>query len=338
METGRIFTIAGKEFADALRGKKFLLIFGIYLVIAFVGATQGIQDYTARLERYADILTLGTDVSPFMSIRPTVLDVFLRMGEAVSILGAVLGIAAGFDLISGEREEGSLKVLLARPVFRDEIITGKVLGGAMTLALATGLSLAITLGLLLLTGRLPLPWEFWLILVFGAVSFLYLFGCFGIGLAMSAVSRRSGEALLFALAAFFLLSLVVPTAGTVTAGLVVGETPKAPQIVDEKDMDIWYAYEEEFRRHADLRRNLVQAANLFSPEWNYNEIMLAVTKPNLYLIMSGPADDPWYHPVDMEPDFGVILSYLWTSIVALLLVPVLFLGFAYAKFLRLDLR
>ncbi|MCK8518080.1 ABC transporter permease [Methanoculleus sp. 7T] len=325
MEFERVITIAEKEFADTLRGKKFLLIFGIYLIVAFVGAVQGIWSYTSG--------------SSFLGIPPTILDVFQRMGATVSTFGAVLGIAAGFDLISGEREEGSLKVLLARPVFRDEIITGKVLGGAMTLALATGLSLAITLGLLLLTGHLPRLLEFWLILVFGAVSFLYLFGCFGIGLAMSAVSRRSGEALLFALAAFFLLSLAVPTAGTAVADLVVGETPEVPQIIDEKDMDIWYAYKEESQRHHDLRESIVQAAELFSPEWNYDEAMRAITKPHLYLLMRGPADgDRDAYSFDAEPDPGEILSHLWTSIVALLLVPVLFLGFAYAKFLRLDLR
>lgn len=338
MEAGRIITIAGKEFADALRGRKFLLIFGIYLIIAFVGAMSGIQDYASSYELYAKAATIGADFSPHWSIRPTVLDVFMRMGETVAILGAVLGIAMGFDLISGEREEGSLKVLLVRPVFRDEIITGKVLGGAMILALATGLALAITLALLLLTGHLPLLWEFWLILVFGAVSFLYLLGCFGIGLAMSAVSRRSGEALLFSLSAFFVLSLVVPSAGTAVADLVVGQTPEAPQIVDEKDLDLWYAYQEEFDQHFTLRASIVQVANLFSPEWNYKEIAQAVTKPNFYLITHGPADDPFYYPADAEPDFGAILGYLWTSIVALLLVPVLFLGFAYARFLRIDLR
>ncbi|WP_292520319.1 ABC transporter permease subunit [Methanoculleus sp.] len=338
MEVGRIFTIAGKEFADALRGRKFLLILGIFLAIAFVGAMLGLQNYASNLEIYTKALRLGADFSPHWSIRPTILYVFMRMGETVSILGAVLGIAMGFDLISGEREEGSLKVLLARPVFRDEIITGKVLGGAMILALATGLALTITLALLLMAGHLPLLWEFWLILVFGAVTFLYLFGCFGIGLAMSAVSRRSGEALLFSLSAFFILSLVVPAAGAAVADLVVGKTPEAPQIVDEKDLDLWYAYQEEFDQHFTLRASIVQVANLFSPEWNYKEITQAVTKPNFYLITHGPADDSFYYPADAEPEFGVILGYLWTSIVALLLIPVLFLGFAYARFLRIDLR
>lgn len=338
METGRIITITLKEFSDTLRGKKFLLIFVIYLIIAFVGAVSGIQDYAASLDRYTEVVTLGTDASLFQQIRPTILDVFFRMGGMVSTLGAVLAIAVGFDLISGERDEGSLKVLLSRPVYRDEVITGKVLGGTMTLALATFLALTITLALLLLSGRLPLLWEFWLILVFGAVSLLYLLGCFGIGLAMSAVSRRSGEALLFALSAFFILSLVVPAAGTITADWVVGEAPEAPQIVDEHEMDIWYAYQEEYRRHFELRAAIVQAANLFSIEWNYNEITRAITQPNLYLIMHGPPEDPWYYPVDAEPDLGVILGYLWTSIVALLLVPVIFLGFAYARFLRIDLR
>lgn len=54
--------------------------------------------------------------------------------------------------------------------------------------------------------------------------------------------------------------------------------------------------------------------------------------------MHGPADDPWYYPVDSEPDYTAILGYLWKNVVALVLIPVLFLGYAYVRFLRLDIR
>ncbi|MDK2975108.1 MAG: type transport system permease protein, partial [Methanofollis sp.] len=233
MERRQIFIIAEKEFTENLRGKRFLLVLSLFLIIAFIGALQGIQDYTVALDRYTETLTLGTDVSPLWQVKPTVLDVFFRMGETMSILGAVLGIATGFDLFSREKEDRSLKVLLSHPVYRDEVITGKVLGGVITLTLATVLAIGITLALLLISGYLPLAGECGMILVFGAVTLLYLVGCFAIALAMSVVADRSGEALMYALVFFFFLSLVLPAVGTVVADAITGDRPEKPVIADD---------------------------------------------------------------------------------------------------------
>ncbi|WP_298667416.1 ABC transporter permease [uncultured Methanofollis sp.] len=339
METGRILIIARKEFADTLRGRRFLLVLGMFLIIAFIGALQGIQSYHTDLDSYSKMLTFGTTgVSPFWLVKPTVLDVFMHMGQTVSLLGAVLGIAVGFDLFSREKEDHSLKVLLSHPVYRDEVITGKALGGMATLALATVLAMGITLSLLLISSHVPLPGECGMIAVFGAATLLYLAGCFAIALAMSVVADRSGEALMYAFIVFFLLSLVLPAAGTVAADAVVGDGPEAPAPADDYDMEQWYAYQEEWRRQHDIRNAIVLTVHLFSPENNYDEITRAVTQPNKYLIMHGPPDDPDYYRPDSEPDYTEVFGHLWKNIVALFLVPSIFLGYAYIRFQRLDLR
>lgn len=338
METARIFVIAGKEFTDTLRGRRFLLVLGMFLIIAFIGALQGIQDYHTDLDRYTEALTLGTDVSPLWQVEPTVLDIFFRMGETVSVLGAVLGIAVGFDLFSREKEDRSLKLLLSHPVYRDEVITGKVLGGVTTLALATVLAIGITFALLLISGHVPGAGECGMILLFGVVTLLYLVGCFAIALAMSVVADRSGEALMYAFIVFFLLSLVLPAAGTLVADTITADEPEKPVVVDDSDLDRWYAYQAECRHQQEIRNAIILTADLFSPEQNYDEIARAVTQPATYLIIHGPAEDPWYYPVDSEPDYTAILGYLWKNVVALVLIPVLFLGYAYVRFLRLDIR
>lgn len=339
METGRILIIARKEFADTLRGRRFLLVLGMFLIIAFIGALQGIQSYHTALDSYSKMLTFGTTgVSPFWLVKPTVLDVFMHMGQTVSLLGAVLGIAVGFDLFSREKEDHSLKVLLSHPVYRDEVITGKALGGVTTLALATVLAMGITLSLLLISSHVPLPGECGMIVVFGVATLLYLAGCFAIALAMSVVADRSGEALMYAFIVFFLLSLVLPAAGVAAADAVVGEGPEEPTIADDSDMEKWYAYQEEWRRQQGMRDAVVQTVHLFSPEINYNEITRAVTQPNKYLIMHSPPDDPDYYRPDSEPDYTEVLGHLWKNIVALLLVPAAFFGLAYVAFLRMDIR
>ncbi|MBP2144947.1 ABC-2 type transport system permease protein [Methanofollis sp. W23] len=339
MESRRIFIIAGKEFAETLRGRRFLMVLGIFLIIAFIGTLQGIQSYTADLDHYTQALTMGAEsISPLWQVRPTLLDVFYQMGEMVAVLGAVLGIAVGFDLISGEREEKSLKILLSHPVYRDEVITGKALGGMAVLTLSAVTALLITLAVLLLSGHMPLLGEWGLIFLFGAVSLLYLVGCFAIALAMSTVARRSGEALMYSLVCFFFLSLVMPAAGLVVADAIVGEAPE--RMPAGGDLDDWYDYQERWEaweHRTELRAAVLSTGQLFSPEQNFHAISQAITQPQKYLIMRGQADDPWYRP-DEEPDYGVVLGYLWQNVVALLLIPAIFFGFAYVRFLRIDLR
>jgi ABC-type Na+ efflux pump permease subunit len=65
--------------------------------------------------------------------KPSILFIFQRMRWQMPLLGAILAIAMGFDLITREKESHSLKSLLSHPVFRDEIINGKALGGILVL-------------------------------------------------------------------------------------------------------------------------------------------------------------------------------------------------------------
>ncbi|WP_067050808.1 ABC transporter permease [Methanofollis ethanolicus] len=340
MEIGRICTIAEKEFAENIRGRRFLLVLALFLIIAAVGAWQGIQDYTAALERYMQALQVaGTEIMPSIArIPPSVLDVFMRMGEAMSTLGAVLGIAVGFDLISGEKEDHSLKMLLSHPVYRDEVITGKALGGIVSVAFAMAVALGIALALLLISGHVPSTDEAGFILIFGLVSFLYLTCGYAIALAMSVVADRSGKALLYALVVFFFLSSVVPAAMTLAADVIAGEEPEKPTLVDDSDLEKWNAYLEERRDRDKMRNAVISTGNVFSPQLNYAEVSRAVTQPLMYLNMHGDPDEAWSHFDADDLDYAEILGHLWKNIVALLLIPAISLGYAYIRFQRLDLR
>lgn len=340
MEIGRICTIAEKEFADTIRGRRFLLVLALFLIIAAIGAWQGIQDYTDALDRYMQILQVtGTGaVSSLARVRPSILDVFMQMGEVMSTLGAVLGIAVGFDLISGEKEGHSLKMLLSHPVYRDEVITGKALGGIVTVAFAMAVALGIALALLLISGHMPSADESGFILIFGLVSFLYLTCGYAIALAMSVVADRSGKALLYALVVFFFLSSVIPAAGTLAADVVAGPTPVAPAVLGQDAREEWNAYLEERKDHDLMRNAVISTAQLFSPQATYAEVSRAVTQPLIYLNMHGTPDEAWSHFDEDDLDYAEVLGHLWKNIVALLLIPAAFFGLAYVAFLRMDVR
>ena len=54
----------------------------------------------------------------------------------VIYLVPLIALLLGFDAIVGERERGSLDLLLAYPITRGELLLGKYLGLALALALA----------------------------------------------------------------------------------------------------------------------------------------------------------------------------------------------------------
>lgn len=71
--------------------------------------------------------------------------------------GAFLGLLMGFELVTREKEEGSLKTLLSHPVYRDSIINGKAMGAFAALSVAIFLILGISVGILMLQGIYPTP-------------------------------------------------------------------------------------------------------------------------------------------------------------------------------------
>ena len=66
--------------------------------------------------------------------------------EFLGILGPLLGIAFGFDAVSGERSQRTLPRLVAQPIHRDEIINGKFVAGIGAIALTLACLIAIVAG------------------------------------------------------------------------------------------------------------------------------------------------------------------------------------------------
>lgn len=114
----QIATLAGKEFWDRIRNRWVLavaLVFTAFaLVIAYFGAAQQGAVGFASIE-----LTIASLVSLVIYLIP------------------LIALVLGFDAIVGERERGSLDLLLSMPITRVELLLGKYLGLAAALTFAT---------------------------------------------------------------------------------------------------------------------------------------------------------------------------------------------------------
>src|SRR5690606_28058829 len=109
MEWRPLLTVAGKEFRDRIRNRWVLAVALIFTVFALVityfgGAQQG---------------SIG-----FRSIE----FVIASLVSLVIYLIPLIALLLGFDAIVGERERGSLNLLLSMPITRLELLLGKYLG------------------------------------------------------------------------------------------------------------------------------------------------------------------------------------------------------------------
>ncbi|MBI3144728.1 MAG: ABC transporter permease [Pseudogulbenkiania sp.] len=118
VELHSIRVVAAKEFRDRLRNRWVLAVSTVFtlfaLVIAYFGAAQQGEVGLRGIE-----VTIASLVSLVIYLIP------------------LIALLLGFDAIVGERERGSLELLLSLPITRAELILGKYGGLAAALSVST---------------------------------------------------------------------------------------------------------------------------------------------------------------------------------------------------------
>ena len=355
MEAKGVFNVARKEFIDHLTSRKIILILALFLIVLAIAMHQGIGDYNKRLESYKEqISQIEEGEHKYMPAeKPSILFIFQRMRWQMPLLGAILAIAMGFDLITREKESRSLKSLLSHPVFRDEIINGKALGGILALVFAVGIAFLILFAMLLLFSIVPDMDEFWRIVLFGAVTVLCLLTYFSIALMSSTVSKDSGRSLMYAFIIVLALSFAMPMIGGMVVKGVVGERPERPEFLshmeiesgkfvthigpmNEEEEEEWERYIEELKAYSEKKWAIQDAFEIFSPDSNYMAVSISLTNPYLKVVHGGSWGSS-YTPGETT-SIRKSLEKVWKNILALIILPVVFFALAYIKFMRMDIR
>ncbi|MFW5917789.1 MAG: ABC transporter permease [Halorubrum sp.] len=117
-----LVAIAEKDFQDTVRSRGMLILVALFSVL--VAAFAFIVRPTGQGEQFATEMLLSFFVGPFL----------------VTTLVPLVGVVVGYNAVSGERESGSLKLLLSLPHSRADVVFGKVAGrgAALSLAVFTG--------------------------------------------------------------------------------------------------------------------------------------------------------------------------------------------------------
>lgn len=133
------YPVAKKEFQDTVRSRLIWVLSAIFVVIFALPAFLGL---------YFDLGTLAQQQGQTLTT-----DAFFRIATRFgSALVPIIAIVVGYASVVGERESGSLKVLLSLPFSRRDVVLGKVLGRSAVVAAPILLGFVVSVLVLLPAG------------------------------------------------------------------------------------------------------------------------------------------------------------------------------------------
>ncbi|PKQ16967.1 MAG: hypothetical protein CVT67_02135 [Actinobacteria bacterium HGW-Actinobacteria-7] len=234
-----VWTIARKETRTAVRNSMFVtitvLFLGLSVLSAYIGSTTKHAEMRIYNETVAKLTVQGvTQLPPKPEIHA--LTMLGNLTEYVAIVGAILSVMLGYDAITRERESGGLQLILTRPVFRDRLITGKLLGNGLVIAMLLGIVFVFNLALLFLVGHaVPTFGEIARVALFIVAAFAYMMVFLITSMLLSINMKSSASVFLVSLVLWMTSAFVLPQmaqtlmANSTVVNSVSGATNQIPQ-------------------------------------------------------------------------------------------------------------
>lgn len=326
---GNLWDVGRKELEDSFSSRRFLIILGLFLVLSLASVYMGVDSYQTQLDQFGE----GDSIYGQQPEKPSLIEVFEPLLTFnLALTAGLLGLFLSYNFISKERQEGTMELLLSYPIYRDEIINGKLVAGIFTVGFTLLTAFLVSSGLaVFMLGQIPS------LEVISRLSFiwlgttLYITFFLSLGTLLSTIFRSRWRSLMggvILLIAFigmpFIASIVAPTiypyensAGT---GGEQVEMVRPGQVGEEDDQD---------RSQREIvnekRERLVSIISNLSPSTNYdryNEAMLGTQ----------------YETEDgFEPTLKESITTALDPLIYLISQTALALAASYMVFLRQDL-
>lgn len=209
--------VAEKEITDAFKNKLFIIILGLLLLLALVsiilGTIQVRVDFNEYNKSVEFLKSLGKTNFP---VRPSSNPIAVSKSfvNYLGMIGALLALVLGNNAIVKEKRSGTLKLILSRPIFRDTLLNGKLLGNLVILAAISFIVGVITFSALLLIGSATLSGsEIIRMLLFFIMSFLYMSFFLMLSVTVSLLTSNGNKAMLVTVIIWLCLAFVLPQIG-----------------------------------------------------------------------------------------------------------------------------
>jgi len=212
------------------------------------------------------------------TIRQDALTTLFGSMDFLYIVGTILSLLAlifTFNSVSGERESGTLKLVMSNTVPRGKYILAKITGPYMVFI--TCFVLSFITGFLILVMNRSVDMQegrFWLtVFVILLLSAAYLFVMFALGTLASCLTKNSVSSIVITLFAWVILFAFVPKVSPLIARLVY-PLPSQKAIEDEKHLA-----QKEIEKERDARRAEILEKIMFQNNVNPKEVRMMDQSP-----------------------------------------------------------
>ncbi|MCF7975504.1 MAG: ABC transporter permease [Phycisphaerae bacterium] len=181
---------------------------------------------TSRWERWSTQGSVLT--SNPLSVLLGKADFLFNMTFVVSLAALVFS----FNAVSGERESGTLRLLIAHAIPRGQILLAKILGRMVALTIPWSLSVLLALIILaaspVVSLQSPEVWPALLIIL--GVSLLFILGMMCLGVCISTWTRQAMASIVLVFLVWMLFTVVIPKISPLVAKII--DPVEARSVVD----------------------------------------------------------------------------------------------------------
>lgn len=315
-----IWTICRKELADHFSSTRFILLFTLILIVSLVMA------YMVGTTLRDELKDVAKPTFVFLMLFTS--GKLFSLVSFIAFFGPLIGIVLGFDAINRERSSRTLSKLVSQPIYRDAIINGKFLAGAIliTIMLAAIVLLISGLGLRLI-GVVPGPEEIWRLLIYLVLSVFYISFWLAISILFSITFRSMATSALAAIAFWICFSFFVGFVADMAGDAFFPVDPRAAE------------------RNPELMVTQAQAKKLISyisPMILYSEgttiVLNPLQKTTQSLLLMGPMERLSISRFQNPLPLGQSLSIILPHIITLIAITMIFFAISYAVFMRQEVR
>lgn len=216
--THPVRAIAAKDIADARRDRFILIVTGFIALAALTSLITGAIALATDVATYNDakatLLALGKSLDTIAAPEFYPLKLLRGAIEQIEIIGAVLGILAGFRAAVSERGRQTLALIMTRPVKSWQFLAGKYLAGLVLLSLALFVVFAAAALALQLASGVGLGWgDLGRILIVWFAASAYVMVFYSLTFVLTLWMKRPANALLISFSVWLLVVLVAPQIG-----------------------------------------------------------------------------------------------------------------------------
>lgn len=242
-------TIIAREFLNNILNLRFMIGLVLCLLVTVACIMILANDYRQEMEDYHDRMNIHDEIldnyavakqhrtiqmfhpqKPPERFRPLIIGISKNKGTGffdynplpvlfppldflfiVTIIMSLLAMLFSYDAIAGERQNGTLRLVISNSISRPKILLGKFIGGSASLLIP--FVLALLFGVLYVSINPVVQWDgpAWMelaLLTAASITFITLF--YLLGLMVSTFSKSSSVSILNCLFLWVLLILVIP--------------------------------------------------------------------------------------------------------------------------------